>query len=841
MLNLPGMRDIATTGWDSVGVTADGSVVSWGNGGDELGGGNARNGGPVPQPVLDTGGAPGSQLHARSVQGFEQGFDAVLDNGTVAVWGDWTGLWQDPGVTDTQYFPVLIPDSAGKTPISGVTQAVLQLSGQRFLLTSDGKVWAWYGNAPAECRPGAPEATYLPQQVTALGSDNKQIASAGQGAGLFLKQDGSLWSCGNGDAPVGRVIPGGNDPYHDDPNPGQVEGMGPGSVVDVSANLEQALALKTDGTVWAWGRNDNCSVVCTKPDYSDDNTMIDFPVQVPIPPGPPVVSVTACLSASYAIRADGSVLAWGYDGYTSLGFTDPNIVVSPPGSVPFVPMPTVLPMPGNRPVWKIACSNQGGSYEHALALVGDPVAHLADPDQLGIAASVADASVTEGNTAHVTVSLTHPSGLDLTLHYATSDGTAVAGTDYTASSGTVTIPAGSTSATISVPTIGNDVTQPDRAFTVTISDPATSYGTAPWISIGQATARVTIHDDDPAPTVSITGPGQPATEGDTGGTVVPFTVTLNHPSTSTVSVEWDTADGTATTPGDYLPGHGTVTVAPGQTSATVDVVVNGDTIPEPAETFTVTLTDPTGATLAAKATATATIADDDPVVVTAADATIPAPTGTSATATFTIGAHTTIPAGQSVTVPWSAKPGTTPAGRVTGSGTVTLTATHPTASATVTVAAGTYAHTSEFRLALGTPSSSPAGRTVFVRGGTGMITATNTEPGTTSPAPPATSTGAASPTGTAPPTTGSAPSSTTPGTAPTSPAVAPPDTAAPSSPPTPPPPATTIAVAAEQNGTPPRLAYTGINPAIPTTLATLLLLTGLTTMSATSRRRKTRP
>src|SRR5439155_2934939 len=83
-------------------------------------------------------------------------------------------------------------------------------------------------------------------------------------------------------------------------------------------------------------------------------------------------------------------------------------------------------------------------------------------------------------------------------------------------------------------------------------------------------------------------------------------------SEKTVTVNVATADGTATAPADYaaIPGA-TLTFNPGDTTKTIAVLVNGDISNEPTETFTVNLSNPLNATLAA-ATGTCTIIDDDP-------------------------------------------------------------------------------------------------------------------------------------------------------------------------------------------------------------------------------------
>ena len=99
-------------------------------------------------------------------------------------------------------------------------------------------------------------------------------------------------------------------------------------------------------------------------------------------------------------------------------------------------------------------------------------------------------------------------------------------------------------------------------------------------------------------------------EGDTGSATLDFTVTLDSAATETVTVEWATSDGTATAGTDYTAGDGTLTFNAGDSSKTVSVTVAGDNVDEPNETITVTLSNPSGATIGDGA-ATGTITDDD--------------------------------------------------------------------------------------------------------------------------------------------------------------------------------------------------------------------------------------
>jgi len=110
------------------------------------------------------------------------------------------------------------------------------------------------------------------------------------------------------------------------------------------------------------------------------------------------------------------------------------------------------------------------------------------------------------------------------------------------------------------------------------------------------------------PTISVSD--MTVTEGNSGNTPARFTVTLSQPSTDTVSVSYTTANGTAAAGSDYIANAGTVTFAPGVTTQTVQVGIIGDTTAEGNETFTITLSSPSGATIA-KPVATGTITNDD--------------------------------------------------------------------------------------------------------------------------------------------------------------------------------------------------------------------------------------
>ncbi len=238
--------------------------------------------------------------------------------------------------------------------------------------------------------------------------------------------------------------------------------------------------------------------------------------------------------------------------------------------------------------------------------------------------SVGDASVSEsGGSAAVQISLSSARSVPTTVHYQTSNGTATAGQDYTATSATATIPANAQSTTVNIPVSGDTVFEDNETFIVTLSAPS-----SPAV-IDDGTATVTIVDDDTPPDVlpklSI-GDVLVVSEGDNGTNTGNFQVTLNGATTHTVTVSVATADATAKAPGDYQAKTSTITFAPSGSPQTkpFSVTLVGDELDEAHETLTATLSSPTAATIddAAK-TATMTITDDDPTPrITVSNATV---------------------------------------------------------------------------------------------------------------------------------------------------------------------------------------------------------------------------
>ncbi|HEU4513367.1 MAG TPA: Calx-beta domain-containing protein [Nocardioidaceae bacterium] len=221
-------------------------------------------------------------------------------------------------------------------------------------------------------------------------------------------------------------------------------------------------------------------------------------------------------------------------------------------------------------------------------------------DNDGPTLTIGDETVDEAGNAYFDVRLSSPAVQPVTFDWATADGTAVAGSDYTAANGNdVSIAVGQSSVRLTVKTLQDTADEPDETFAVNVSDVRNAQ-------LGDGVGQGLILDDDAEPELSIVGPSAEVEEGKDAT----FTVTLDAASGKTVTVEWATSDGTALAATDYSAASGSLSFAPGERTKSITVRTTQDNVEESDEAFKVTLSNATYATIAT-AQDTATIADND--------------------------------------------------------------------------------------------------------------------------------------------------------------------------------------------------------------------------------------
>jgi ELWxxDGT repeat protein len=214
--------------------------------------------------------------------------------------------------------------------------------------------------------------------------------------------------------------------------------------------------------------------------------------------------------------------------------------------------------------------------------------------------SIADVTASEPSQATVTVSLVPAIDRELTVPFATTDGTAQGTFDYAPVAGILTFAPGMTTRSVDVTVLDDFIDEPDEDFFLDLSSPLPAF-------LADARGRIVVQDDDP--TLSFSVADVDVTEGHTGEVSAAFMVTLSGANGLESTVEYDTALGTAGRL-DISLLAGTLTFPPGVVSQFVYVPVHGDTLDEPDEFFFLRLSGPTAAVLG-DAEGVARIRDDD--------------------------------------------------------------------------------------------------------------------------------------------------------------------------------------------------------------------------------------
>ena len=207
-------------------------------------------------------------------------------------------------------------------------------------------------------------------------------------------------------------------------------------------------------------------------------------------------------------------------------------------------------------------------------------------------------------TLDVTLAVADPDET-VTVNYTTANGTAIAGSDYAATSGTLTFNPMSTTPTspLSVPIVTDALDEPDENFLVDLSGAVEGAVLAP-----NDQAEATIIDEDPFPSLSVGD--ATVVEGNASSAPASFNVTLGAPSAKPITVGYVTSNGSASAPGDFESTSAQIAFAPGETQKPANVAVVGDTTFEDNETFTVSLVLPVNADIA-DGSAVGTIQNND--------------------------------------------------------------------------------------------------------------------------------------------------------------------------------------------------------------------------------------
>jgi alpha-tubulin suppressor-like RCC1 family protein len=657
-------------------VLADGTVRAWGPASSGQLGDGTQNQAMTPVVVANVGGngALGGVVELTEDSGTAI---AVRQDGTVVAWGDnRNGQAGDGTDVDFRLTPVEVIDAESGAPLGGVAH-VDYGENSAYAVMADGTVKVWGLN---RCS-GTYQWTRSPQAVTnpLFGDGIVQLETGDHGGAIALRADGAVLTCSPGmNALLGR----GNVsiPPDQTATPLPVPGFGPGSgAIDVAWGMESVAVLKNDGSVWMWGKNLNNSLTAAG---VEKGYTAWTPVQVQLPPGPPVVDIEMDYAVTvHALRADGSVVVWGGNVYNSAGNGDYAYnIIGVQG----------VAVPGDT----FALSN---SVWNGMAIArpeepnGDPVLPLHWID-----AAIGDAAIVETTGGSVVVTLSEPAPEPVDVEYR-----------FEGVDGSVVIAAGATSAEIPVAVADDAVDEPDAELPITIT--AVSDG----VRTARRTGLVTVVDDDDAPSASIADAS--VLEGDTSLTDVALTVSLSAAAGSDVVIGVDTLSGSGEHGTDLHAYSGSVLIPAGQTSAVVHVSVAGDAVLEDDESFTVELSNPQNATLA-DASATVTIYDDEPIVVhVAAPAVIEGDAGVTP-AEFAITVEQP-PTPVAVRVPWAIAPGTAEADLdvLPAGGELTVTGPEPAVVVAEVVAdtADEPLEVESFKLALGEITNA-AGRAVVV-------------------------------------------------------------------------------------------------------------------------------
>jgi alpha-tubulin suppressor-like RCC1 family protein len=290
---LNGVTAIAAGASHSLAVKSDGTAWAWGfNFYGQLGNGNNTNSSTPVQASGLSGVTAIAGGYAHSL--------AVKSDGTAWAWGLNNFGQLGNGTNVSSSAPLQVSGLTGVTAIAGGNAHSLAAK-------SDGTVWAWGLNSRGQLGNGTNASSTTPVQASGLSGVTAVASQAEAYHSLAVKSDGTVWAWGlNNYGQLGNGATSGTSP-----NPTAVQVSGLSGVSAIAAGGSHSLALKTDGTVWAWGYNAEGEL------GNGTTTNSSIPLQVSGLSG--VIAIAGGAYHSLALKSDGTAWAWGYNAWGQLG------------------------------------------------------------------------------------------------------------------------------------------------------------------------------------------------------------------------------------------------------------------------------------------------------------------------------------------------------------------------------------------------------------------------------------------------------------------------------------------------------------------------------------------
>jgi alpha-tubulin suppressor-like RCC1 family protein len=303
----PGVRFTALGGGDyhSLALAEDTSLWSWGrNDSGQLGDGLQSNR-PFPAPVSGLSG----------VVGFDGGlFHTLAVNNTGEVWAWGANAW---GQLGNASIPTGYGDpgafSSSPVRVDGLTDVVAVSAGAEhsLALRYDGSVWGWGRNDTGQI--GSEECSLCTTPVLIPGVLGVRAIAAGAYHSLALKNDGTVWAWGSNF--YGELADGMSDTWRTAP----AAIMGLTSVAEISAGQFFSLARLDDGTIQAWGSNSWSQLGATTSEKCEGNVIPCSRTPIRVTGLTEIARVQAGQLHAVALKSDGTLWAWGQHLHGQLG------------------------------------------------------------------------------------------------------------------------------------------------------------------------------------------------------------------------------------------------------------------------------------------------------------------------------------------------------------------------------------------------------------------------------------------------------------------------------------------------------------------------------------------